>query len=120
MDIYKLLLIAFAFLIKLSTGMAALKPSIKCQTMNGEKSFVIDQHSVAFVDQRLEGNHRSIASVSSLRTVLEGNGFTTSLSFEGKDHIIHIEDKDNFSEVDDYISITNQKGHQITFPLECQ
>ena len=39
---------------------------------------------------------------------------------KGNKQLIHIEDIQNFSEVDDYIVLENNKGYRITYPLKCR
>ena len=35
-------------------------------------------------------------------------------------YIVHIEDKNKFTEEADYITIENREGYRITYPLECE
>ncbi|MBT5094565.1 MAG: hypothetical protein HOM21_10000, partial [Halobacteriovoraceae bacterium] len=58
-------------------------------------------------------------SVSNIRTRFEGQGYTKIVKFEGQKHMIHIENKGSFSEVDDYLLIRSKKGHEMTYPLSC-
>lgn len=38
---------------------------------------------------------------------------------DGHKYVVHVEDINKFAEVEDYISIENNKGHKITYALEC-
>jgi hypothetical protein len=49
-----------------------------------------------------------------------GNGFSKFFYVSGKKYTIHIDDKDNFSDIDDYMIIKSSNGHEITYPLNCQ
>lgn len=64
--------------------------------------------------------NREIASEISVRTRLRGNGFSKFFYLAGKKYTIHIEDQNNFSDIDDYMVIKSSNGHEITYPLECQ
>ena len=100
--------------------------TIKCHTPNHSKEFIIEKNSITFQIPRslnTKVKNRSLASsgiiISSIRKKLRGNGITRYLNFEGQKHTFHIENKDHFSEVDDYLSIRSQKGHEIIYPLTC-
>lgn len=43
-----------------------------------------------------------------------------STARNGLKYTFHIEDIDNFKQTDDYVVIENEKGHRITFFLECK
>lgn len=108
--------------------------AIKCSTMNGEKTFEVHKSHVAFEHVKSDffnttldrkrylsssNNSKNTIKVSARNRVRPSNQIQKKLTFEGKVHLIHIENKNSFDSIDDYISITSDKGHKITYPLEC-
>lgn len=92
---------------------------IVCNINRIDKSLAIENDKVVMFDnQNIE--RREIASIMQVRTKLLSNGLTKYLSFEGKQYQIHIDDKNQFSDNDDYISIRSNEGHEITYPISCQ
>ena len=92
---------------------------INCHTPRMNKIFSISKDKIVFEKEEMSSN-RSIASVDKLRTKKEGNGFTKILSYEGNKYTIHIANEESFDEVEDYLSIRSEKGHEITYPLTCK
>lgn len=93
--------------------------SIECHTPRMNKTFKIEDSRVTFFnDQSIEGG-REVASVGA-RTRKTQKGFTKILSFEGRKHTIHINDRNSFSDVNDYMIVRNNKGHEMTYPLSCK
>jgi len=105
------------FLLMLSTGASA---AITCSTPRNAKVISMDENKVSISRPLQFTKERSIASVDSARTKLVGSGFTKVLFHDGAKHIIHVEDKKSFSELDDYLIIRSAEGHEMTYPLECQ
>jgi hypothetical protein len=98
---------------------ASTLASIDCHTPRMNKAFKIEDSRVTFFnDQSLESG-REVASVGA-RTRKTAKGFTKILKFEGRKHTIHISDKNSFSNVDDYMIVKNNKGHEMTYPLSCK
>ena len=95
--------------------------SIECQTAFGEKSFVIEDGRISFSKEDAEGVSRSISSVTgdSVRTHTKHNGFMKTLYIDGNKHRINVQNTNEFSDVNDYLSITSPKGHEMTYPLTC-
>jgi hypothetical protein len=89
---------------------------IHCKTAFGEKSFTISDSSVAF-HSKAQG--RKISSILEARTKVSYLGFRKVLYVNGNKHLIHIENKRHFNDSDDYMSVVNQKGHKMTYPLTC-
>lgn len=100
---------------------SAAAPSIKCETAFGEKSFTIEDNRVSFHKEDEAGVSRSISSVQgeSVRTHVKHHGFTKTLYIDGNKHRINVKNVNSFSDVDDYLSITSPKGHEMTYPLTC-
>ena len=94
---------------------------IECKTAFGEKSFVIEDGRISFSKEDEAGVSRSISSVSgdSVRTHTKHLGFTKTLYIDGNKHRINVQNSQEFSEVNDYLSITSPKGHEMTYPLTC-
>lgn len=93
---------------------------IRCHNPTMSKEFEIKNNSITFftVDEYDQG--RTIASLSNIRTKKEAKGFTKVVKFEGNRYLIHIADTENYSEINDYMVIKSQKGHNITYPLICK
>jgi hypothetical protein len=96
-------------------------PAIKCETAFGEKSFTIDDNHVSFNKEDESGVSRSISSIDgeSVRTHVKYQGFSKQLYIDGNKYRINVKNVHSFSEVDDYLSITSPKGHEMTYPLTC-
>ncbi len=99
----------------------AAATSIKCETAFGEKSFTIEDNRVSFHKEDEAGVSRSISSVQgeSVRTHVKHLGFSKTLYIDGNKHRINVKNVNSFSEVEDYLSITSPKGHEMTYPLTC-
>jgi hypothetical protein len=110
-----LLLTVHAFSANAATG------GIECQTAFGEKRFVIADGRISFHKEDESGVNRSISSVGaeSVRTHTKHLGFTKTLYIDGNKHRINIQNTNEFSDVNDYLSITSPKGHEMTYPLTC-
>ena len=96
-------------------------PHITCSTAFGEKKFTIEDERIAFHKEDESGISRSISSVQShaVRTHKKHAGFMKTLYIDGNKHRISIKDTNDFSDANDYLSITSPKGHEMTYPLNC-
>lgn len=93
--------------------------SIKCQTPNQHKIIELKANKVVI----LKGDdleRRELASFEFVKTKSKGNGFTKYMNFENQKHIIHVEDQQKFSDVNDYLIIKDNAGHEMTYPLSCE
>lgn len=99
----------------------AATSAIQCQTAFGEKSFIIEDGKISFHKEDAAGVARSISSVGaeSVRTHIKHLGFTKTLYIDGHKHRINVQNTNEFSDVNDYLSITSPKGHEMTYPLTC-
>lgn len=95
--------------------------AITCSTAFGEKTFTIEDNRISFHKEDDSGVSRSISSVGgeSVRTHKKHLGFSKTLYMNGNKHRIHVQNVNEFSEVNDYLSITSPKGHEMTYPLSC-
>lgn len=95
--------------------------AIVCATAFGEKSFTIEEDRISFHKEDEAGVNRSISSIGaeSVRTHKKHLGFSKTLYIDGNKHRIHVQNTNAFSEVNDYLSITSPKGHEMTYPLNC-
>ncbi len=91
---------------------------VTCHTPRLSKAFQIGKTSIAFYQADVSRG-RELASTIPARTRFTNTGFTKVITHEGKKYTLHIEDKNNFSELEDYLVIKNNKGHEITYPLTC-
>jgi hypothetical protein len=94
---------------------------IECKTAFGEKSFLIEDGRISFIKEDSSGIDRSISSVSgdSVRTQTKHLGFTKTLYIDGHKHRISVKNVNEYSDVNDFLSITSPKGHEMTYPLTC-
>ena len=95
----------------------AYSKSITCKTSNKLKIFKIAGKKVTFINE--DEASRSIASEKKVRSRFTRMGFTKTVNVEGKEHIFHINNKNNFSNLEDYYIIRNHKGHEVIYPLDC-
>lgn len=91
---------------------------IVCHTPRLNKVFEINDNKITFIHEIDQHKNRELASVNS-RNKTDLSGLNKIVNFENEKHTIHIENTKNFSDVDDYIVIRNQIGHEITYPLSC-
>lgn len=98
----------------------SLSAAIVCETPRESKTIEIESQTVTIKGSEEISPSRVVASIGAVRTKLQGNGFTKVLFHSGAKHIIHIEDRNSFSEVDDYLIIRSSEGHEITYPLNCK
>ena len=101
---------------------AATGSAISCSTAFGEKTFTIEDERISFHKEDEAGVSRSISSINgdSVRTHKKHLGFTKTLYIDGNKHRINVRNVNEFSEVNDYLSITSPKGHEMTYPLTCR
>jgi hypothetical protein len=99
----------------------AATPGISCSTAFGEKSFTIEDDRISFQKEDEAGVSRAISSINgdSVRTHKKHLGFTKTLYIDGNKHRINVQNVNEFSDVNDYLSITSPKGHEMTYPLNC-
>jgi hypothetical protein len=95
--------------------------SITCETAFGEKKFTIEDQRISFHKEDPSGVSRSISSMSgdSVRTQKKHLGFTKTLYVDGNKYKIKVQNVNDFSDLNDYLSITGPKGHEMTYPLTC-
>ncbi|GEM_PF-529750 len=107
--------------VSIGHSQAAVEGTVVCKTAFGEKEITIDNSHVAFNREDNSGVKREISSINSVkvRTQTQYKGFTKTLYIDGMKHKVHVDDVGNFSEVQDYLSITSPKGHEMTYPLTC-
>lgn len=94
---------------------AAIK-QIDCQTAFGEKTFTIQESTIAF---HKEESGRSISSVLEAQTQRTYKGFRKVLYVNGNKHLITIKNVEKFDNSEDYLAVTSPRGHKMTYPLSC-
>ncbi|MBI2522106.1 MAG: hypothetical protein HYV97_16935 [Bdellovibrio sp.] len=121
MKIYALLITN----LMISISVMGAVPEITCETNHKSGQFLQfqDSHVVISIN-RPDTSARQIASASitfeNLRTKWNGKSVEKIGYFENHKHTIHIDDVSNLSNVNDYISIRSQEGHEMIYPLSCQ
>ena len=97
----------------------AAEIGIICQAERMGQTFVIEESGKITVLKEGEKHaDRSIASAS-IRSQISASGFTKTTSINGKRYTIHVENIASPSEVEDFVSVRNDAGHEITYPLNC-
>ena len=87
---------------------------IVCQTPNQEKVFKIEDQKIAFLDNvEFQQAFREIASLEFK------NKISKTLNIEGQKYRINIKNIKKFDAFEDFLSIQNQRGHKLTYPLTC-
>lgn len=96
-----------------------LASSIECHTPQNLKGFVIQSDTIILNEKNaqfsIKARDRYISSVSNNEEVSVNKVF----EFEGKNYKLFIKNKNQFSELEDFVSIRSVNGHMITYPLSC-
>jgi len=98
----------------------AMSKTMVCQTPNELKVVKIDERKVTFLRSVSEQNIREVASVAHVRTRSVGKTLDKVLMQGSVQYKFHIENVDKFSDVDDYVTMTSETGHSVTYPITCQ
>ncbi len=110
------LLITITLLI--STAMSSDKKLI-CSVERLNQAFHLKENSITFYDIENQDG-RSIASINKLRTIKQDEGITKIIIYNNLRYSFHIENQNNFSNHEDYLTIHSNKGHEIIYPIDCQ
>ncbi|EQC45691.1 hypothetical protein [Bacteriovorax sp. Seq25_V] len=106
-------LLTFTLLLTNLSVFAAPVMKVECKT--ARENFI-----VKIKDNNLTIDGRYPAQTMAQRTRDLGKGVEKIFYLSGEKHTIHIGDKNKFSELNDFIAIKSRKGHEVTFPLNCQ
>lgn len=110
----KLLSILTLTLLMGKAAMAAKsKINFKCSSMRKNIEFQIKDNLI-----KTEG--RTPAQSITGRTSKVGNSVTNHYQIGGQKFQIHFDDVTNSNEMNTYISIRSDKGHEVTYPLTCK
>lgn len=113
----KTILILITFITCFSASARALfYKEIKCQTNRMNKGIKITQSGINFYEQDFG---REVASAPSRELAMSEGTITRSFNFEGHKYTLHVENVESFSDMDDYLTISDQKGHEILYPVTC-
>lgn len=94
---------------------------LTCYTPRMARKVVIKANSVAISKPFMkEFGDRAVASTNSVRTKFTNLGYEKILFSNGEKHTIHIENLSDLNDVDDYLVVKNQKGHEVIYPLDCE
>ena len=115
-SLHKLLKKISLIALTLSTTYAQAN-ELKCSDPRGQHTIIVGKSTMKIISSK---NIRDIASIKNVRTKLTANGFTKSALSKGLKHIVHVENIESPNSLNDYMIIRNSKGHEITYPLECQ
>ncbi|RZF21879.1 MULTISPECIES: hypothetical protein [Halobacteriovorax] len=109
------LLSILALTLILGQSTMAAKPEInfKCSSKRKNIEFQIKNNLI-----KTEG--RMPAQSITGRTSKVGNSVTNHYSMGGQKFQIHFDDITDSNEMNTYISIRTDKGHEVTYPLNCE
>lgn len=111
----------FITFIVLGLTTQAMAANIVCSSPRLKKALKISNSKVAFLEEsQLDGRQVASSAIKGVRTRNTAKGFDKIVQYEGHKHTIHIEDKNEFNELNDYIVIKSREGHEITYPLSCE
>ncbi len=96
------------------TGLSA---DFYCQTQYGEKTLLITDESIHL---EIEKNKRQVASITRVASSLKDKALRKNFLKDGQQFVIVIGDVKNPRISHDFMSITNDRGHKITYPLNCE
>jgi len=105
----------------ISTSLFAA-PMWECQSDRVSKSFSISEASVVTLNEIQKDESRGLASVFQIpaHTRVNGKSVTKIMNHEGLQYTIHLSDFNSPSDFNDTVSIKNERGHEITYPLNCK
>ncbi|MBT3237060.1 MAG: hypothetical protein HN353_13975 [Bdellovibrionales bacterium] len=95
----------------------ASETNIVCLTERIDKKFVIQKKGIVIYNYR--GDDHAGRQIASTTTSGQGNGLNKMIHFEGNRYLLHIENRNHFNSIDDFISIRSSKGHEIIYPVDC-
>jgi len=93
---------------------------ITCHTPRGDQYLDIGENKISFYKEDSSNQQRSLASGQQTNTFKTASGFTKTLNRDKKRYTIHIENQKEYSELNDYLSVRSQDGHEMIYPLICQ
>ena len=113
-----LIYLAFSILILWQMPKANAAGSIRCETTNSAHTIEVKGNKLSL---RSDGFNptRGLSSNISARTSSTPTGFTKKAYFNGRLFHLTIQNANQFNEIDDYLSIRTQAGHEITYPVKC-
>ena len=100
------------FFIMCNISIYASSVSIVCETPR-------KNITIKLSDNKLKIGGRFPAEAIAQRTRLRGNSISKIFFVAGDKHTLHLEDTTSFNSLNDYISIRNKKGHEMTYPVDC-
>ncbi len=118
-NLSNILFILMTFL-GVSNTYASKNKEYTCFTPRYSRAFVVKKNTIAFFDPYSQIKSRGIASAIPVRTRYAKKGFTKILFISGTKHTIHINNVNAPNELDDYLIMRGKKGHEVTYPINCQ
>ena len=95
---------------------AVFYKEINCHTNRMAKGIKVTPSGVNFYEKSFA---RELASVPSREQAMNEGSVTRSFNFEGHKYTLHVENVDQFSDIEDYLTISDSKGHEILYPVTC-
>jgi len=89
-----------------------------CKISRNSKVFNITPTKISVNNQ---SSGRSVASNKAIRTIHHELGFTKHFNLgDGHQYILHVSNTEEPSEMNDYLIMRSQRGHEIIYPISCQ
>jgi len=114
-------IITLVALLFISKSFAGVKFTCSVERMG--KSIKIEKNYVVMSDLNIESN-RQVASINEnkipSRTRFSGKSIEKIMYVSGEKYLLHINDINAYSEINDYLIIKSQKGHEMMFSVNCQ
>ena len=115
MSYNQLLTAFFSIFVLILSRSAFAESSYLCQTTNKKYNLQIESGNIALSLHNTTKAERSIASSQSFNS----NGIKKSFRSDGLLYTVTIENRHHFNANKDELTITNQDGHQVSYPIEC-
>lgn len=92
--------------------------TMECSTPRNEIAFKLSADEIVFYEE--DPKSRSLASNVESSVFKQGKALTQYFEYRGLSHIIHVQNTNKPSVVEDYILLENAEGERMLYPLECQ
>lgn len=92
-----------------------------CHTPRVNLALKVEHNNILFIRESVDAA-RGLASteVQNVRTLYRSGSITKVLQYNGDRYTIHIGDQATFSNLDNYMIVRNDEGHEMTYPLSCE
>ncbi len=109
----------YTVLIGIFVAGACSASSISCQTNYDEYSVKVDQDTIALKKYSSDSDREVASQGLQTRNLPKTEGMAKVFFKNGLKFKLNIASLKSFSDVDDYLVVTSEEGHQMTYPLTC-